>query len=117
MKTGTLEPVSNSATWTDTIEFYDDETGDPLFTELTEATHPDEITLKVRDPSNDNTVLSGTLTGGDIAIAADGVVEFTFSSDAMAALDPKTYEVGLLYTQEDVTTQIILGTLPVLKGL
>jgi hypothetical protein len=117
MKTGTLEPASNAATWTDTIEFYDDETGDPLFTEATVATHPDEITLKVRRAHSDTEELSGSLTGGELVIVGDGIVEFTFSATAMAALDARTYEVGVLYTQEDVTTQIILGTLPVLKGL
>ncbi len=117
MKTGTLEPVSNAATWTDTLEFYDDETDEALFTEATPATHPDEITLSLRDATSDTAVLSGSLTGGELVIVANGHVEFTFSADTMAGLDPKTYEVGVLYTQEDVTTQIILGTLAVLKGL
>lgn len=117
MKNGTLPPVSNAATWTDTIEFYDDETEEPLFEEADSNTHPDEITLKVREKGSTSTVLSGSLSGGELVIVADGVVEFTFSADSMGGLVPKTYEVGVLYEQEDVTTQIILGTVAVLRGL
>ena len=117
MNTGTLPPISNAATWTDSLEFYDDETGAALFEESDSGTHPDEITIKLRIPGDDTAILSGSLTGGQIVITADGIAEFTFSASSMAALDPRTYEVGILYEQEDATTQLILGTVQVLKGL
>jgi hypothetical protein len=115
MLTGTLEPVSNAETWQDNIEFYDDETGDAY--SLASAT---EITLKLRDRESGSTVLSGSMTGGEIDIvgaAADGVVQFTFAASTMSALDPKTYEVGVLLSTSSLTRQLILGTLPVLEGL
>lgn len=115
MKTGTLEPVSNLETWTDTIEFYDDDDGTAF--DLEDVT---EVTLRLRDPSNGAIVLEGTLTGGDLTVVgdeADGTVEFVFSADAMSALNPKTYEIGCLLETATITKQIILGRMPVLEGL
>ena len=117
MITGTLDPVSNAATWKDTIEFTDDETGEPYFDYSDSATHPTEITLKLRDQENGNTVLDISLTDGDIVLADDGIAEFTVSAETMAGLLPKTYTVGVLYTYDDITKQLILGSLPVLEGL
>jgi hypothetical protein len=117
MITGTLEAVSNCETWTDTIEFIDDETGEPFFDYSDSATHPSEITLKLRDQYSGNTVLSISMTGGDIVLADDGIAEFTVDADSMAAIAAKTYTVGILYTFDDITKQLILGSLPVLEGL
>ena len=114
MITKTLDPVSNAETWTDHLEFIDDETEEAWFLE---GSPPDEITIRLRDSSTGNIVLTGTLTGGEIEVVDDGIAEFTFSASAMSALDPKTYEVGVLLTDEDVTRQVILGHLPVLSGL
>lgn len=113
MKRGTLPPVSNSETWTDTIQFYDSEDGNPF--DLDDVT---AITLKLRDNGSD--VLTGELDDEILIVgdAEDGTIEFTFSATAMSALDSKTYEVGLLLTQDDgVVRQLILGHLPVLEGL
>lgn len=112
--TVTLDPVSNAETWTDVLEFIDDETGDPWFLE---ASPPDEITMKLRDPSTGSTVLTGTLSNGDFAIVADGAAEFTFPATTMGGLTPKTYDVGVLYEDDDVTVQVILGHQPILSGL
>ena len=117
MITGTLDPVSNAATWTDTIEFYDDETGEAYFDYSNSATHPSEITLKLRDESNGSTVLEISLSDGDIVLADDGIAEFTVASTTMDDLEAKTYTVGVLYTFDDVVTQLILGSLPVKEGL
>lgn len=111
--TVTLDPVSNAETWTDILEFIDDETGDPWFIE---ASPPDEITMKLRDPSTGSTVLTGSL-GTELFVVADGAVEFTFSAATMGGLTPKTYDVGVLYEDDDVTVQVILGHQPILSGL
>ena len=114
MKTHTLNAVSNRATWHEELEFFDDETDAPLFEETDEDTHPDEITITLRDPSNGSESVLGTLTGGGLVISADGIVSFSFD---LSDFDAKTYEVGVLYDQEDVVTQTILGHLPILEGL
>lgn len=115
MKTGTLEAVSNAETWQDFIELFDD--GDGNTFDVSDIT---EVTLKLRDPASKSTVLEGSYTGGElvrVGDAADGVYRFTFSADTMSALDPKTYEVGVLASTALITKQLILGSLPVLEGL
>lgn len=115
MKNGTLEPVSNSETWTDTIELFDDATGVALNTSDITA-----LTIKVRDQDTKETVLSGSVSGGEVVAvgaASAGTYRFTFSASAMSAVCPKTYEVGCLVTTATVTKQVILGYLPVLEGL
>lgn len=116
MKTGTLQPQPNTATWQGTIELVSDTDGLPM--DLADIS---EITLKLRDPSTMSTVLSGSLTGGEIAAVgadADGTIQFTFSATAMAAIEPKTYDVGMIVTEDSgFVSQVILGSLPVLEGL
>lgn len=112
--TGTLESISNKETWTGTLEFVNDTNGSAWFAE---ESPPDEITMKLRDPNTKGTVLSLSLTGGDLEVVDDGQVEFTAASTVMAAIDPKTYEVGILYTDGGVITQVLLGTISVLDGL
>jgi hypothetical protein len=114
MRTGTLPPVSNSETWTDTITLYDDETGETLDTGDVTA-----FSIKLRD-TNGSIALEGDLTSGHVAaagVSTDGTFEFTFSADEMGALNAKTYEAGILITASGITRQIILGSLPVLEGL
>lgn len=116
MKTGTFEHQSNTATWQFTVELVDDSDSEPI--DLADVS---AITIKLRDPATKSTVLSGSLSGGEVVAVgadADGTVQITFSATAMTALCPKTYEVGMLVTQDDgFVTQIILGSLPVIEGL
>lgn len=114
MMTGTLEPVSNAETWTDTLEFLNDETGAAWFTELAP---PDDITMKLRDKNTKEVVLELSLSSGDLVVVDDGQVTFTASADAMADIEPQTYEVGILYEDNDVLTQVMLGSITVLEGL
>lgn len=116
MKTGTLAPASNAATWQEDIEFYDDDDGSSF-----DLADVEEITIRFRDPDTTATALTGTLSGGDMVVVgadADGVVRATFSATAMAALQPKTYEIGVLIEDADgFVTQTILGRIPILNGL
>jgi len=109
-----LDPVSNAETWTDTLEFIDSEDGEAYFTQ---ALPPDEITLKLRDPDTGEIVLSGSKSTGELVVTDDGIVDFTFSATLMSDICPKQYEVGVLYTDEGVTKQAILGVISILRGL
>lgn len=112
MNNATLPPISNLATWTDVVSVFDD--GEPV--NISAAT---DITLKLRDPSTGSEVLSGSL-GDEIALindTNDNSFTFTFSSDAMGAVDPNTYELGCLLTISGEDVQLILGRQPVLRGL
>jgi len=110
-----IPPISNAATWKDTLEVTED--GVAWWTFATPATWPDAITLKLRDQKTDAIVLEGSLSGGDITITADGQAEFIFSATTMNGIEPKTYDVGCLITFDDEVTEVILGSITVLKGL
>lgn len=116
MYRGTLDPVSNAEDWTGNLDCFDDDDGDPYFTESDTGSHPDEVTMKLRDQCG-AIVLTGSLTGGDLVIVGDGIIQFTFPSDRMGGVCPGTYEIGVTYQTSDATKQIILGRLPVLRGL
>lgn len=114
MKYPTLPAQSNQETWDGTLSFIDDDDGLPLFTE---ALPPSAVTLRLRDRETGATVISGSMADGALVVVGDGEMEFTFSATAMSALEPKTYDIGLLATISGVTKQLILGSLPVLEGL
>ena len=112
---GTLDPASNRATWSESFELTDSETGDPI-----SLSAVDEITLEVRDMETQSAVLSGTKTGGDIVVvgaATDGTFQWRFEASQMRALKAKTFEVGCVIEQDDDTVQIFIGYLPVLDGI
>lgn len=113
MKTGTLSPVSSKATWRETVEVTDAETGDLI--DL--VTDVDAITVKLREVDSATEVLTASLADGTVTVIGTGVLEFLFTVAQMDGIVPKTYEVGVLIEIDGDTTQLILGYLPVLKGL
>lgn len=112
MFTGTLNPVSNRATWTEDFELTDLETGDPI--DLSTAT---EITIELRDPSTQTSKFTLSMTGGEIDVVALGVFEWRAEVGTMRNLCGKTYEVGCTIEQSGDTTQLIIGRLPVVDGI
>lgn len=112
MFTGTLPPVSNKADWIETYELYDDETGEAL--DISDA---EEITVAIRDPASKSVELTATLGADTIEHIETGVIRWTFTAAQMRALCPKTYEIGMTMLKDDVTTQILIGALPVADGI
>lgn len=110
MYSGPLLPVSNQADWTYRDETTDEETGDPV--DLTGAS----ITFEVRDESN-CIVLSGTTANGKVSIVDTGVFEVAFTRAEMQQLSAGTYDVGCVVTINGVTSQFLVGALPVLDGV
>lgn len=112
MFVGSLDPVSNRATWTVQYELTDADTD-----EAVDISSVDEIKVYVRDPATKSLVLSATKTGGAVTIVDDGTFQWTFSASSMGALAPKTYEVGCTLTDNSDTVQLLIGLLPVLDGI
>src|SRR5262245_158477 len=112
MYQGTLAPASNQATWAESAELTDAEDGDPI--DLSSAT---EIAVTVRDPQSRTSVLTLTMTGGQITIPAVGVFSWRVDSGQMGALVAKTYEVGCVISDTDGDVQLFIGYLPVLDGI
>lgn len=116
MHIGSLPQVSNQATWTLRIEVFDDEDNSRIdVTALVE-----DMVLTVRDVDSQSEVLTGSLSGGELAVLDLGVVRLSIDAGRMRSLRAsKTYEVGVLTTMKanGAIDQTILGTLPVLDGL
>lgn len=116
MITHQFGPVSNLATWEERVEVYDAETEAPINLSL----EVDDIIVTLRDPHAGSTVLSGSFTGNVVYLiggGTSGAFGWTFPVKSMKALEPKTYEVGVLLDIEDETAQLILGRITVLRGL
>lgn len=112
MFSGNLPPASNKATWAVNYELTDEDTG-----ELLDLSGVDQITIEVRDPESRATVLSGSLTGGEVSVPDTGVFRWEFTAAQMRTLCSKTYEVGCTLTENDETIQLIIGRVPVLDGV
>lgn len=112
MITGALDPVSNKATWIVNYELTDAETD-----ELIDLSGVDEITIAIRDPKTNSSVLTASKTGGDVVVSDTGVFTWTFTATEMRTLQAKTYEVGCTLTEGSETIQLLIGTLPVYDGV
>jgi hypothetical protein len=109
MYKGTLPPVSNRATWSESIECFDDEDNTPI--DISQAT---EIIVQVSDCGC--VKLKASLTEGTVTFGATGVFSFTFSKAQMGALCAKTYDFDCLVTMAGETEQPIAAQLPVIEG-
>lgn len=113
MLEGNLRPTSNLATWSDRLELYDSETGQPI--DLVEQVVA--ISMALRDIYTGTVVLKGDLLDGTVWVVNPGLIEWSFPPETMAGLDPKAYDVGCLVEMAGETIQVLLGHLSVKRGL
>lgn len=111
MYVGALSPVSNRASWNFECDVVDDQTG-----ELVDISTI-SIVVEVRYPECCRTVLSATTANGKVTNPSTGKFIAAFTRDEMAALCPRTYEIGATLADADDTAQFIIGTVPVLDGV
>jgi hypothetical protein len=107
-----LDPVSNREDWTVTVAVADDNTGGVV--DITDAT----ITVTVRDIKTKSEAL--TATNGDgvtITSGVDGIYEWAFTAEEMSGVCPGTYEVGVICVLNGTTSQLLIGTVPILDGI
>jgi len=110
MYTETLPPVSNRATFDESIQCFEDEQGAPL--DISAAT---EIIVEIADCGR--ACLSAKLSAGQIVLGGTtGVFSFVFSAEQMGSLCPKTYDFNVLVTVNGETEQAIAAQLPVING-
>lgn len=122
MYLGTLDPVSNRASWIDQLRLFDIDDGTAF--DISGAT---EIVMQVREPEgqspwgsepeNRPAVLAASLANGKITRPETGVLQWSFTRDEMRTLRKTSYDVGITITMDDETTQIIIAKLPVLGGV
>lgn len=108
MYQGSLGTVSNREDWEQGIDVVD-ENGDAV--DISSA----EITLAVR-PQNSTTPSLTAEVGGGITISSPRFT-FSFGNTDMRGLCPGQYDVGCVVTINDVTTQLIVGTVQIVDGV
>lgn len=107
-----FQPVSNREDWQETFQVSEEEDGSLI--DITGA----EITVTVRHRSTQTEILSGEVgDGATLTDPTNGEFEIEFLATDMSSVDPGTYDVGLVLVLAGGTTQILLGTLPVLDGV
>lgn len=110
MYTDTLPPVSNRATWDESVQCLEDEHGTPL--DISNAT---EIVVEIAEFGCAQ--LSARLSAGQVFLGdAAGVFSFVFSADQMHSLCARTYDFNVLITVGGEVVQAIAAQLPVING-
>jgi hypothetical protein len=110
MKTGSLDAVSNRATFRLARQIVDTETNEPI--DLTGVA----LTFEISRDRRCSPILSATIDNGKIVLLDFTTYQVTFSPSDMGQLCAGTYAVNLVAVRDGITTQIIIGTLPVLDG-
>lgn len=105
-------PVSNRADWVQWCEIVNDDTGEPI-----EDISDLAITVEVRDQSCGRAALSAGTSNGKVSIIAPGVFQWSFTLPEMSQLCAGTYEIGVTIERDEFTTQLLIGTLPVVDGI
>jgi hypothetical protein len=109
MYTGTLQPVSNKADWSQAIQVIDSETD--------EAIAPAAVALWIcRQGNAERAELSGDNDDGKLVLTDDGF-DIAFTADDMSALCAGTYDIYVrVETSAGAIVQLIVGSLPVVEG-
>ena len=121
MYQGTLPAVTNRADWEETVLLFVSETGEPF-----DATGASVVVQLSRCPPDrrgwdygfydtSGWALSATTENGRAVAGPEGFT-FHFSRADMSSVCPGTYVIGATLERDDFTTQILLGTVPVLGG-
>ena len=102
--------MTNRETWLERVEIRN-ERGTPL--DLSQA----DIRLEVRLQSGGHGVVLSAQSGdGTIIGTFDGLIEWEFSEAAMRSLPAGLFTIGLVYTLNGRTTQVILGDVQIEDG-
>jgi hypothetical protein len=107
----TLPPVSNRASWIESVELTDEETGEPI--DLTGC----DIEVAVRPQGTTRPCLQASTGDDTVAIVDTGVFQFTFTPDQMRSQCVGTYDVGATISRDGETAQIVIGSVSILDGV
>ncbi|ANW00690.1 hypothetical protein [Bradyrhizobium icense] len=110
MYTGSLAAVSNKEDWI-AVSPLIDENGEEVT--LTDATF-EMFICKQNDPST--AVLTASTANGKITLPSSTTFQWAFTPDDMDDLCAGTYDVFLRVTIDDVVTQILSCTVPIVEG-
>ncbi|GEC33564.1 hypothetical protein N181_25250 [Sinorhizobium fredii USDA 205] len=107
-----FEQVSNRADWVQPFEIVDDDTGETI-TDFTGV----EVTIEVREQGSSYARLSASIDNGKITDLGNGVLEWQFPRSDMTGLCSGSYEIGVTIERDDLTTQYLIGIVPIVDGI
>ncbi len=110
MYQGSIAPVSNREDWVVQSPLIDDDGSEVT---LTGATMNVWI---CRQGYPTSALLSGSTDDGKITFPTTTTFQWAFDPDDMAVLCAGTYDIYLRIIIDDVTTQILAGTVPIVEG-
>lgn len=110
MYTGSLAAVSNREDWIAVSPLIDDDGAEVT---LTDASF--EMFICRQGCPND-AVLSGSTADGKITLPSATTFQWAFTPDDMSVLCAGTYDVFLRVTIDDVVTQILSCSVPIVEG-
>lgn len=101
--------ATDDADWAESIDLFDDDTGEPLDT---------TGMAFVLGISRDGLVLlSASTAAATIEVPETGTIQWRFTPTQLGALDPgTTYTVGCTVETDDGITQVFTGTLAFIDG-
>ena len=110
---GTLAATSNRVKWTFAVEIIDPVDPDTAV-DLVGST----ILLGIREPGQQQCILSGSLSDAHAVLTSPGNFNVTFTEAEMKILAPGEYDFGLVLKLANGTQhQLIAGQLPVVDGV
>lgn len=110
MYTGSLAAVSNKEDWIAVSPLIDDDGEEVTLTDVS-------FELFVcRERSPNTALLTASTSNGKITLPSSTTFQWAFTPEDMATLCAGTYYVFLRVTIDDVVTQIMSATVPIVEG-
>lgn len=110
MYTGSLAAVSNKEDWIATSPLIDEDGEEVTLTDVTFEMYV------CKQGCPDTALLTATNANGKITLPSATTFQWAFTPDDMDDLCAGTYDVFLRVTIDDVVTQILSCTVPIVEG-
>lgn len=107
-----FEPVSNRADWSQPFEIIDDDTNNSI-TDIAGVS----MRIEVREQRSNRPRLVASFDNGKITNLGNGVLEWHFSRSEMTGMCAGTYEIGVTLERDGLTTQYLIGIVPIVDGI
>lgn len=107
-----FDAVSNRERWEEEFELYDDAAAAPVTLE-----EGDEVVFAVRCPHGLAPLFEARLSTGEITTDGLGLLLVKIPEERMRGLCPGQYVVGMTFERDGVTSQLFVGTVPVVNGV
>lgn len=110
MYTGSLAAVSNKEDWIATSPLIDDDNEEVTLTDA------DFVLYVCKQGYPDTALLTASIDNGKITLPTTTSFKWWFTAADMATLCAGTYDVFLRVTIDDIPTQILSCTVPIVEG-